>query len=120
MSRSAHDQRTKVAVLIEHACAKLGVRPLLGSADLVLEEGVLGAGYGQPTPAMQEAVDLVASQEGIMLDPVYTGKAMAGLIGGIRTGRFGAADRIVFMHTGGAMALFAYPEIFEAERETTP
>jgi 1-aminocyclopropane-1-carboxylate deaminase/D-cysteine desulfhydrase-like pyridoxal-dependent ACC family enzyme len=118
VSRSARDQRSKVAVLIEQACAKLGVRLPLGSADLVLEESVLGARNGQPT-AMQDAVALVASQEGIMLDPVYTGKAMAGLICGIRTGRFGTADRVVFMHTGGAMAMFAYPEIFEAARETT-
>jgi D-cysteine desulfhydrase/L-cysteate sulfo-lyase len=89
-------------------------------ADLVLEEGVLGAGYGQPTSAMREALDLVACLEGIALDPVYTGKAMAGLIEGIRAGRFGPADRIVFMHTGGAMGLFAYPELFEGAKEAVP
>jgi len=118
VSRSAAEQRGKVAALIEQTCSKLEMRPPLAGADLVFKEGVLGTGYGQPTPAMREAIDLVASLEGITLDPVYTGKAMAGLIAGIRAEEFGPADRIVFMPTGGAMGLFAYPELFEDVRET--
>ena len=116
VSRSADEQRSKVALLVEQTCAKLGIQPPLAPADLVFADGVLGAGYGQPTPAMRAAVDLVAAQEGIALDPVYTGKAMAGLIDGIRAGQFGHGDRIAFVHTGGAMALFAYPELFEATK----
>jgi 1-aminocyclopropane-1-carboxylate deaminase/D-cysteine desulfhydrase-like pyridoxal-dependent ACC family enzyme len=119
VSRSAGEQRSKVAALIEQVCARLNVAPPLKGSDLVLEEGVLGAGYGQPTAAMQEAVNLVASLEGLALDPVYTGKAMAGLIAGIRAGRFDRNDTVVFIHTGGASSLFAYPDVFAEQPATT-
>ena len=55
-----------------------------------------------------EAIEIAARDEGIILDPVYTGKAMAGLIGHAREGRFTSDDVVVFIHTGGAPALFAY------------
>lgn len=77
----------------------------------VLDQYV-GAAYGQPTDGMIEAVQLVARLEGILLDPVYTGKAMAGLIDLIRRGEFTPRDTVVFWHTGGSAALFAYPEVF--------
>jgi D-cysteine desulfhydrase/L-cysteate sulfo-lyase len=77
----------------------------------VLDQYV-GTAYGQPTEKMIEAVRLVAQQEGILLDPVYTGKAMAGLIDLVRRGRFTADDKVVFWHTGGMPALFAYRELF--------
>jgi len=66
------------------------------------------------TESALEAIDRVAGLEGVILDPVYTGKAMAGLIGAAREGRFGAGDTVVFWHTGGAVALFAhrYAELF--------
>lgn len=73
-----------------------------------------GAGYGEPTPAMVEAVKLVAQLEGLLLDPVYTGKTMSGLIDMIRQGRFQPSDNIVFWHTGGTPALFPYGELFTA------
>jgi D-cysteine desulfhydrase len=57
---------------------------------------------------MIEAVKLFARTEGILLDPVYTGKAAAGLLGLIRQGRFSKTDRVLFVHTGGAPSLFAY------------
>lgn len=57
---------------------------------------------------MAEAVNLMAREEGILLDPVYTGKGMAGLIGEIRKGIFTKKDNIVLLHTGGSAALFAY------------
>jgi D-cysteine desulfhydrase len=65
------------------------------------------------TPECREAVKLAASTEGLILDPVYTGKAMAGLIGHIRQGKFGKGDTVVFVHTGGMPALFAYAEDLE-------
>jgi L-cysteate sulfo-lyase len=77
----------------------------------VLDQYV-GAAYGQPTDEMIEAVRLVAQLEGILLDPVYTGKAMAGLIDLVRRGRFTADDTVVFWHTGGTPALFSYREVF--------
>lgn len=66
-----------------------------------------GAGYGEVTDECREALDLAARLEGLILDPVYSGKAMAGLIAARRAGRIGADDRVVFLHTGGAPALFA-------------
>lgn len=115
VSRSAAEQRAKVAALIEETCTKLGIVPPLDDSDLVLEDGFVGPGYGQPTAEMREAVAMVAALEGLALDPVYTGKAMAGLIAAIRDGGIDRSERVVFMHSGGAMALFAYPEVFSTE-----
>jgi L-cysteate sulfo-lyase len=61
-----------------------------------------------PTPGMVEAVELVARREGILLDPVYTGKAMAGLIDRIRNGEYRSYSNVVFWHTGGSSGLFGY------------
>jgi L-cysteate sulfo-lyase len=73
----------------------------------------VGAGYGIPTEGMAEAVQLVARLEGILLDPVYSGKAMAGMIDLIRKGVIGREERVVFLHTGGAVGLFGYRGFFE-------
>jgi L-cysteate sulfo-lyase len=72
----------------------------------------VGDGYGVPTPGMVEAVTLVARLEGILLDPVYSGKGMAGLIDLCRKGHFKPGENVVFLHTGGAAALFGYTEAF--------
>jgi L-cysteate sulfo-lyase len=72
----------------------------------------VGGGYGVPTPGMAEAVRLLARTEGILLDPVYSGKAMAGLIDLVRKGRFAKDQNVVFLHTGGSAALFGYPDAF--------
>ena len=71
-------------------------------------DAYLGDGYGVPTDAMREAVTLLARTQGILLDPVYTGKAFAGLLGEARHGGLRDARRILFWHTGGTPALFAY------------
>ena len=62
---------------------------------------------------MIEAVKMLASLEGVLLDPVYTGKAMAGLIGLVRRGHFVKGERVVFVHTGGSPALYAYKDILQ-------
>ncbi|OWT81087.1 MULTISPECIES: D-cysteine desulfhydrase [unclassified Achromobacter] len=80
--------------------------------DIVVDDGYVGAGYGMASDGMVEAVRLVAELEGILLDPVYSGKAMAGLIAQIRAGRYTEDQNIVFLHTGGAVALFAYRSVF--------
>ena len=72
----------------------------------------VGQGYGLPTSAMVNAVKLVAQTEGILLDPVYSGKGMAGLIDLVEQGQFNGCENIVFIHTGGSAALFGYPDIF--------
>ena len=66
-----------------------------------------GTGYALPTPGMAEAVRLFAETEGILLDPVYTGKAAAGLIDLVRQGRFEPDDNVVFIHSGGVPGLYA-------------
>jgi len=80
--------------------------------DVLLNDSYLGAGYGQPTQAMREAVNLVAYEEGLFLDPVYSGKAFAGLIDDIRGGKFKAGQNILFIMTGGAPGLYAYQSEF--------
>jgi L-cysteate sulfo-lyase len=77
----------------------------------------VGQGYGIPTQGMVEAVKLLAEQEGILLDPVYSGKGMAGLIDLIGKGSFGPEENVVFIHTGGAVGLFGYPDAFDLPPE---
>lgn len=71
----------------------------------------VGPGYSRPTSGMVEAVNLLAQTEGILLDPVYTGKAMAGLIDLVRNGHFKSTDNVLFVHTGGSPALYAYTSV---------
>jgi len=73
----------------------------------------VGQGYGIPTQGMVEAVKLLAEKEGILLDPVYSGKGMAGLIDLISKGHFKPEENVVFIHTGGAVGLFGYPDAFD-------
>ncbi|HIM77620.1 MAG TPA: D-cysteine desulfhydrase family protein [Rhodospirillales bacterium] len=83
--------------------------------DVVTMDDVLAPGYGQLNPMALEALRLTASKEGLILDPVYTGKVMAGIIHRIRKGVYAEDDNVLFIHTGGHPALFAYePEITKA------
>ena len=75
--------------------------------DIVIDDGCVGEGYGIPTAASIEALTMVARCEGIVLDPVYTAKAMAGLIKHVREGKFAAGETVLFWHTGGQVGLFA-------------
>jgi D-cysteine desulfhydrase family pyridoxal phosphate-dependent enzyme len=104
----------KAADVANGTAALLGIESpdLTGRIDIA--GGFGGEAYGRPTPEMVDAVRLVAELEGILLDPVYTGKAMAGLIGLAAQGRFDRARAVVFIHTGGTPGLFAYPSLFPA------
>jgi L-cysteate sulfo-lyase len=98
---------------------------MLGHAGVVQREDVfadcnyVGAGYGLPTEGMVEAVKMLACTEGLLFDPVYTGKGLSGLIDWIRHDRFTKDDTIIFLHTGGSAALFGYPETFALEGYAT-
>jgi L-cysteate sulfo-lyase len=81
-------------------------------ADVVADSDYVGDGYGVPTDGMIEAVRLVAQHEAILLDPVYSGKGMAGLIALIRAGHFKRDENVVFVHTGGSVGLYGYRELF--------
>lgn len=80
--------------------------------DVVANSDYVGDGYGIPTESMVEAVRLLASQEAILLDPVYSGKGMAGLIDLIHKGHFKAGENVVFVHTGGTVGLYGYRHVF--------
>lgn len=82
-------------------------------ADIVANSDYVGAGYGIPTDSMIEAVRLTAELEAILLDPVYSGKGMAGLIDLIRSGHFKKGENVVFIHTGGSAGLFGYRTVFD-------
>ena len=90
----------------------LGTEGAVTRDQVVAFDDYVGPGYGQPTPEMVEAIRLTAIHEGILLDPVYSGKGMAGLIGLIRQGFFDRQENVIFLHTGGAVALFAYEALF--------
>ncbi len=105
VSRTVAEQKPKVVALQQGVAQAL---ELDASADIVLWDEYFAPGYGKPNDEGMEAVKLLARLEGILLDPVYTGKAMAGLIDGIAQHRFKDDGPILFIHTGGAPALFAY------------
>ncbi|MEM7433159.1 MAG: D-cysteine desulfhydrase [Pseudomonadota bacterium] len=78
--------------------------------DIIADCNYIGDGYGVPTESMNEAILMLARLEGLLFDPVYSGKALAGMIDRVRAGDFASAENIVFLHTGGSAALFAYLE----------
>jgi D-cysteine desulfhydrase family pyridoxal phosphate-dependent enzyme len=101
------------ALRIANEAARLGgIGVSVAAEHLVTDQGYIGDGYGLPTPGCLEAIHLLAETEGILLDPVYTAKAMAGLIDHVRTGALDPASTVVFLHTGGVPALFAHARLF--------
>ncbi|MDX1466278.1 MAG: pyridoxal-phosphate dependent enzyme, partial [Halomonas sp.] len=105
-------QEANVFSLAQKTEAKLGLSGVVNREDVVANCDYVGEGYGIPTESMVEAVTLMARHEGILLDPVYSGKGMAGLIDLIRKGHFKEGENVVFLHTGGSVALFGYPDAF--------
>ncbi|WP_312227136.1 D-cysteine desulfhydrase [Pseudescherichia sp.] len=105
VSRKRDEQKPKVVTLQQAVARELDVE---ARADITLWDDYFAPGYGTPNEEGMEAIKLLARLEGILLDPVYTGKAMAGLIDGISQNRFKDHGPILFIHTGGAPALFAY------------
>jgi len=101
-------KRPRAMQIANEASALLGSTLRLTDADLLNDDGQIGPGYGVPTPACLEAIDLLARHEAIFLDPVYSAKAMAGLIADIRQGQIAATESVIFLHTGGTPALFAH------------
>jgi L-cysteate sulfo-lyase len=105
-------QETMVHDLACRTAEHMGMRGGIPREAVVANCDYVGAGYGLPTPGMLEAVELLARTEGLLLDPVYSGKGMAGLIDLIRKGHFKPQDNVVFLHTGGSVALFGYGQAF--------
>lgn len=103
--------RPKAEALVGQTAELLNV-PSPGLGKVHFHDDYLGEGYGLPGRAAKEALSLLASMEGVLVDPVYTGKAMAGLIDFVRSKRFSETENVLFWHTGGVAALSAYPELF--------
>jgi L-cysteate sulfo-lyase len=101
-----------VFALAEKTTKFMGISGSVKREAVVANGDYVGPGYGLPTDGMIEATELLARQEGILLDPVYSGKGMAGLIDLIRKGKFRKDENIVFLHTGGSAGLFAYRKTF--------
>ncbi len=95
--------------LVRETVEKLNTNDIKRDKILV-DDNYIGKGYAIPTDGTLEAIDLLAKTEGILLDPVYSGKAMAGLIDMVRKGNFNHNEKILFLHTGGSAALFAYEQ----------
>lgn len=108
--RPQAEQEHNVHTLALAVAEKLEVAAPEREAVVCLDRWV-GGGYSIPTDEMVEAVRMLATLESVLLDPVYTGKAMAGLIGMARSGEIGADERVLFVHTGGAPALYAYEDV---------
>jgi D-cysteine desulfhydrase len=103
-------QEEKIWRLAQAACDLMGVDAPVPEEAVTVRDDQVGPGYSLPTREMAEAVRLVARTEAILLDPVYTGKAAAGLVAMVRDGTLREGERVLFLHTGGGPALHAYPE----------
>ena len=106
-------QEENVFGLTQRTLDFMGIPQSVAPRDsVVANSDYVGDGYGLPTESMVEAVKMLAQFEGILLDPVYSGKGFAGLIDLIRKGHFKKSENVVFLHTGGSVSLFAYPKTF--------
>ncbi len=109
--RPRAEQEGNVHKLAVAAAELAGAVPAVPREAIECRDEWVGPGYSLPTSAMVEAVRLFASHEGVLLDPVYTGKAAAGLIDLVRSGEIARDERVLFVHTGGAPALYAYQPV---------
>ncbi|HKJ65798.1 MAG TPA: D-cysteine desulfhydrase [Desulfopila sp.] len=114
VSRPKDVQEEIVFELAQQTAELLGVKDGIARDDIVCYSEYVGPGYSLPTESMIEAVKLFAREEAILLDPVYSGKAAAGLIDLIRRGVFAKEENVLFLHTGGSPALYAYLDTFRA------
>ena len=110
VSRTKDVQEELVYDLVEQTAAHVGVGSTIPRDAVLCFGDYVGPGYSLPTPQMAEAVRMLARLEGILMDPVYTGKAMAGFIDLIRNGFFKKEESVLFVHTGGSPALHVYME----------
>lgn len=111
--RAADQQAPRVLATCQAIADILGCANPVTAADVQVTDGYIGPGYGRPDDGTREAIAMAARTEALVLDPVYTGKVMAGLIGLVRDGTIGRDDNALFVHTGGTPAVFAYADDLE-------
>ena len=109
IDNKAQELQERVATLAGDTAGALGENESFPADEILVNDSYLGAGYGVMGEPEAEALKLFARYEGLLLDPVYTGRAAAGLIDLIRKGFFSADQTVLFWHTGGTPALFAHP-----------
>jgi D-cysteine desulfhydrase family pyridoxal phosphate-dependent enzyme len=107
VANAAQTIRDRAREHLQEAVQTFGLPTEVPDDNVVVHDEYIGDGYGVPTPGMKEAVLMAARSEGVLLDPVYTGKAMSGLIDHIRAGTYAKGDVVVLLHTGGIGGLFA-------------
>ncbi len=112
VSPRAEPGKRRCAAIVAEAAALLDVDCSPAPAEIPIWDDWLGPDYGIPTPEGLDAIRLAARTEGLLLDPVYTGKALAGCRGLAERGELRPEERVVFWHTGGAPALFAFDQLF--------
>jgi D-cysteine desulfhydrase/L-cysteate sulfo-lyase len=112
VSRTTEDQQQLVDALLREILTQLGINPNEAEGRVVTNGSYYGQGYGITTPSMIAAVKRCAQLEGLLLDPVYTGKAMAGFMDLCDKGVIEQNSHQLFLHTGGSQGLFAYRETF--------
>ena len=110
VSREKNSARAQVAEIANETAEALGLSQHFAGEETIVIDEYIGGAYGALNEGVARAIGTVARTEGIMLDPVYTGKAMAGLMDLLRKGYFEGSRGVVFLHTGGTPALFAYEE----------
>ncbi len=118
--RYADRQGARVTRVASALAAMIDCPDAFDAGDVDVSDAVLAPGYGRLNEAVREAMAMAARHEGLLLDPVYTGKAMAGLIAHVRSGRIAAGSRVLFVHTGGQPALFAYADSLGAWLSEAP
>ena len=114
VNRKKEAQQAAVLKLAQETLNYIGTGVTIPAEAVVAFDDYVGPGYSLPTDGMVEAVKLLASTESILLDPVYSGKAMAGLIDLVRKDYFPEGSNVLFLHTGGSPALFAYLDTFRS------
>ena len=108
--RDARRQGDRVAQVAAELAGMIERSAAFDAGDVEVSDAVHAPGYGRLNDAVREAMALAARHEALLLDPVYTGKAMAGLVAHVRAGRIAAGSRVLFVHTGGLPAIFAYAD----------
>jgi 1-aminocyclopropane-1-carboxylate deaminase/D-cysteine desulfhydrase-like pyridoxal-dependent ACC family enzyme len=103
---------SRTAGIANEAAKALGLDLRITEEEIINFDNFVGSGYGIPSEASVEAVTIFARTEGVILDPIYTGKAAAGLVAHVREGRFGPDDVLVFVHTGGTPANFTWSDLW--------
>ena len=113
--RDGASQKQRVGKKLGAVIDAIGCDVDIPDSDIICDDSELAPGYGLPNDNTVEAIRYMARSEGILLDPTYSGKTFSLLLKMLRRGEFGADDHVVFLHTGGAVSLFGYPELVSGE-----